>query len=117
MKIVTVWLGLLAAAASLQAQDRPTDQDYRYDRGSERRALDVRAYCRSEREWRDIRRCEDRGREIERKEAEWRAEARKRRIDFENELANRERDFRKREQERWEKHQREIARRWGDLRH
>ena len=77
MKIVTVWLGLLAAAASLQAQDRPTDRDYRHDRGSERRALDVRAYCGScsrgrcsEREWRDIRRCEDRGREIERKEAE-----------------------------------------------
>ena len=62
------------------------------------------------------RRCEDRGREIERKETEWRADARKRRIDFESDMAKRERDFRKREQERWERHQREIARRWGDTR-
>ena len=124
MKSVTVLFGLLAAVASLNAQDRPTDQNYRYERGTERRPLNARAYCGScsrgrcsEREWKEIRHCEDRGREIEKKEAEWRADARKRRIDFENELPNRERDFRNREQERWEKHQREIARRWGDVRH
>lgn len=120
MKTATLLIGLLATAASVSAQDRPRD----YGRGDDgRRTPDIRAYCGScsggrcsENEWREIRRCEDRSRDIEKKEAEWRAEARKRRIDFENDMAHREREFKKREQERWEKHQREIARRWGDAR-
>ncbi len=107
MKTATLLFGLLAVVPSLNAQDRPRSADY------DRPTSDVRTSCGS---WRDTRRCEDRGREIERKEAAWRADARKRRIDFERDMAKRERDFRQREQERWEKHQREIARRWGDAR-
>lgn len=117
MKTATLVFGLLAVAPSLGAQDRPRSTDY------DRPTSDVRRSCGScsrgrcsEGEWREIRRCEDRSRDIERKEAEWRAEARKRRIDFENEMAHREREFKQREQERWDKHQREIARRWGDAR-
>lgn len=115
MKTAALLFGLLAAAPSVSAQGRSNDYD--------RRAVDARASCGScsrgrcsEDEWRDIRRCEDRSRDIEKKEAEWRADARKRRIDFENDMAHREREFKKREQERWDKHQREIARRWGDAR-
>ncbi len=128
MKTVTLLFGLLALAPSLSAQDRYSDDNYRYslpdrnpDWGYERRPRDGRQSCGScargrcsEIEWRDARRCEDRRRDIEKKEAEWRAEARKRRIDFENDMTKREREFRRREQERWEKHQREAARRWGE---
>lgn len=131
MKTVVLWFGLLALAPSLTAQDRSSDDTYRYslpdrnpDWGYERRPRDGRFSCGScargrcsEFEWREARRCEERRRDIEKKEAEWRAEARKRRIDFENDMTKREREFRRREQERWEKHQREIARWWGDTRH
>ena len=117
MKTATLLFGLLAVAPSLGAQDRPRSTEYGWPTSDVRRSCNScsRGRC-SEGEWRETRRCEDRGREIERKEAEWRADARKRRIDFESDMAKRERDFRKREQERWEKHQREIARRWGDTR-
>ena len=123
MKTMTLLFGLLAVAPSVRAQDRSPDSDYRNAPRYDRRAPDVRSSCGScsrgrcsESEWREIRRCEDRGRDIDKKEAEWRADARKRRIDFESDMAKREREFRKREQERWEKHQREIARWWGDTR-
>ena len=123
MKTMTLLFGLLAVAPSVRAQDRSPDYDSRNAPWYDRRSPDVRFSCGScsrgrcsESEWRDIRRCEDRGRDIEKKEAEWRADARKRRIDFESDMAKREREFRKREQERWEKHQREIARWWGDAR-
>jgi hypothetical protein len=126
MKTATLLFGLLALAPSLNAQDRSTDDKYRYsmpDRDADRRydrgRRDLRISCGScsrgrcsESEWREARRCEDRHRDVEKKEAEWRAEARKRRIDFENDMTRREREFRRREQERWEKHQREMARYW-----
>jgi len=117
----------LALAGSVAAQDRhagrsdPDEPQFRYapedrpGRGFDRRMPDFRTRCVGL-DRRDARRCEDRVREVERRNIKWRAEARKRRADFEDEMARRERDWRHRERERWERHQREIDRWLRDAR-
>jgi hypothetical protein len=70
-----------------------------------------------DREWRALERCGRDALEIERREREWRREARGREARFEQEMAKREQEFRRKELERWRKHQRDMAKRWRELDH
>jgi hypothetical protein len=69
----------------------------------------------SDREWREVERCRDRVAELERKEAEWRRDARRREQEFERDMARREREFREKELRRWRDHQRKMAEHWREL--
>lgn len=117
--------------AVLEYRSRPDDGPYlRFRYADEDRHAEVLAYRRGiprvrcgtcvggrcgDREWRVIERCEAKAAELERRDAEWRREARKREAEFEREMARREREFREKELRRWREHQRKMAELMRDL--
>lgn len=70
-----------------------------------------------EREWKKVRKCEAKVRELERREAEWERDSRKRQARFEEDMRRRELEWVRQERERRRDHERDMANRWDELRH
>ena len=112
--------GAIDDRQSPRAEDGPS---FRYRYGVDQDDRDLLAFRRwtprircDSRDWRAAEQCERKVREIERREAEWRRDARRREEKFERDMARREREFRQKELERWRKHQRDLAERYRELR-